>query len=96
MSCGAQAGYAVQYLIDVDILVAAVHVLASLPLPLIVGRSAPVLLLLALPLLLLPLALTLLHLFLLHLLLAGLSLLSAQLVLKSLNLDLTLLMQLLL
>lgn len=69
----AQAGYAVENLIDVDILVAVV--LASLPL--IVGRSPPVLLLLALPLLLLPLALTLLHFFLLHLLLTGLPLLSA-------------------
>ena len=100
-----QAGYAVEYLVDVDVLVprsAGGHliVLAPLSLPLIVGLPPPVLLVLALPLLLLPLTLTLLHLFLLHLLLLldppCLSLLSAQLVLQSLNFVLPLLVKLLL
>lgn len=99
-----QAGYAVEYLVDVDILVprpAGGHliVLAPMPLPLIVGCAPPALLVLALPRLLLPLTLALLHLFLLGLLLlplAGLSLLSAQVVLQSLNLLLALLVQLLL
>ena len=100
-----QAGYAVEYLVDVDVLVprsAGGHliVLAPLSLPLIVGLPPPVLLVLALPLLLLPLTLTLLHLFFLRLLLLldppCLSLLPAQLVLQSLNFVLALLVKLLL